>query len=131
MFSELFKKRINIMRLSYYLCRNESYLSIIIYLDQTTTPFQGISMSTILCMWIIYISCSLLLRLQNIIFFSGQSSSTTSISSSSTTITRSIATTTTTSYQNGMYEFGISALIIRYQNDDCINIILYFRFQTT
>jgi hypothetical protein len=71
------------------------------------------------------------LRLQNIIFFSGQSSSTTSISSSSTTITRSIATTTTTSYQNGMYEFGISALIIRYQNDDCINIILYFRFQTT
>jgi hypothetical protein len=52
MFSELFKKRINIMRLSYYLWRNESYLSIIIYLDQTTTttttPSQGISMSTIL-----------------------------------------------------------------------------------
>jgi hypothetical protein len=120
------------MRLSYYLWRNESYLSIIIYLDQTITHFQGISMLTILYIWIIYISCSLLLRLQNIIFFSGHSSSTTSVSSSSSTIrTRIAITTTTTSYPTSMYEFSISALIIRCQNDDCSNIILYVRFQTT
>jgi hypothetical protein len=65
MFSELRKKRINIMRLSYYLWRNESYLSKIIYLDQTTTS-QGTSMATIYT-GNLYIF-SLLFRLQKMIF---------------------------------------------------------------